>query len=137
MLVAMPIRILQTAAALVVGLGLLALAWPQVFDVQRSVVVAQAVSLRGLTALVAVAFAVLLVVMTLFLPRLRRFIAALVVMLTIFALVNATTVAVRGLGSTPVGHGSTVRVLTWNTAGGAPGAGVCCGVRGWGVHGSH
>lgn len=122
MLVAMPTRILQTVAALAVAFGLLALAWPQVFGVQNSVVVAQAVSLRGLAALVAVGFAVMLVVMALFLPRLRRFIAAIAAMLMVFALANVATVASRGLGSSPVGFGSTVRVLTWNTAGGATGA---------------
>lgn len=117
MLVAMLNRILQTVAGVAVAFALLALTWPQVFSAQRTVIVAQAVSFRGLSALVAVGGVVVLLVVSLFLPRLRRFIATLAVMLAVFALINVVTVAGRGLGSTPTGFGSTVRVLSWNTGG--------------------
>lgn len=122
MLVVMLNRILQTAVGVLVTFGLLALAWPQVFDAERTVIVAQAVSLRGLSTLVAVGGVVILLIVALFLPRLRRFIQTLAVLLLVFSVVNVATIAGRGLGSTPVAFGSTVRVLSWNTAGGAPGA---------------
>ena len=92
--------------------------WPQFFRLERTYPLAQIVSLRGF---VVIAFAVVaLVALLLMLARPLRGFAASVVLVSIVALVaNVVVVTLRGTGSDqlPERTATSLRVMTWNTAG--------------------
>jgi endonuclease/exonuclease/phosphatase (EEP) superfamily protein YafD len=94
------------------------LTWPQLFHVERVFPVAQVVSFRGI---VAVAFAAVLVLalLLLFLRPIRAFAAGLAVVALLAGGANAAIVLERGIGSDtlPAKTPSSIRVMTWNTAG--------------------
>ena len=132
----------------VVGLATLAiltvLAWPELFGLQNTWVVAHAVSFRGLAVVVAVALLALLAILLLLVRPLRRTTALLMVLLVAFGAVNTGILLHRGLGSAAaptdpaaaaaaaadaaattdlaVDAGAPITVLSWNTLGDAPGA---------------
>lgn len=116
-------RILAAAMLVILALALLVVAWPQLFSLQRSPGVAQAVSLRGLAiAAAAVAVVGLLLVIAIS-SRLRRFAASAAVLLLGFALLNTAVVATRGIGNPAFATAApaSITVLAWNTLGDAPG----------------
>jgi endonuclease/exonuclease/phosphatase (EEP) superfamily protein YafD len=96
------------------------LTWPQVFRLERAFPVAQAVSFRGI---LVVAFTALLVVMLLLMLArpLRAFAASMAVLALLAGGTNAAIIAMRGMGTDalPAKTASSVRVMTWNTAGAA------------------
>ncbi|MCU1401859.1 MAG: endonuclease/exonuclease/phosphatase family protein [Microbacteriaceae bacterium] len=118
-------RILAAIVVLVVTATLVVLAWPQLFSLQSSPLIAQAVSLRGLTVAVAVVVAVLLGFLASIGRRFRRLGSSLAALFLVFALVNVIVLAGRGFGNsapaTTTASGQ-LTVLSWNTLGGAPGA---------------
>lgn len=119
-------RILAAVVILGVAAVLLVSAWPQLLGLQRTPLVAHAVSLRALASCVAVGLLLLVVVVATVGRGFRSMAASLSVMLIAFVLVNAAVLSTRGFGGDPVSgeQASGLTVLTWNTLGPAttPGA---------------
>ncbi|MEO6944388.1 MAG: endonuclease/exonuclease/phosphatase family protein [Lacisediminihabitans sp.] len=117
-------RIFTAIALVAAASALLIIAWPQLFGLQRTVLVAQAVSLRGLTAVVAIVIVIALTLFAMLSRSFRRFGSALALVTLAFALVNVAVLATRGIGSPTFStkSSSDVTVLSWNTLGGAPGS---------------
>jgi endonuclease/exonuclease/phosphatase (EEP) superfamily protein YafD len=112
------------SALVVVGLAaaLLVATWPQLFGLERTMGVAQAVSLRGFDiAVVAVAIVILLVISMLS-RTLRRFGSTLAVVLLVFCLAGIAILSTRGFGNGALAAkgGADLTVVEWNTLGGAP-----------------
>jgi endonuclease/exonuclease/phosphatase (EEP) superfamily protein YafD len=116
-------RILAALVLLAVTAALVVLAWPQLFGLQSSPLIAQAVSLRGLAVAVAVVVAVLLGFLASIGRRFRRLGSSLAALFLVFALVNVVVLASRGFGNTLPATTTTAQltVLSWNTLGDAPG----------------
>lgn len=114
------------AAAIVVGVAaaLLVIAWPNLFGLAEAPVIAQLVSLRALTSVIAVAAAFVLALVAVLWAGARRFLAALALLAMVFALINGAVLSTRGFGdeSFPTRAPGELAVLTWNTLGDAPGA---------------
>ncbi|MDP3209874.1 MAG: endonuclease/exonuclease/phosphatase family protein [Rhodoglobus sp.] len=119
-------RLLPALVTVGIAVGLLILAWPQLFSLAREPVAAQIVSLRGLGIPIALVLALGFTVLALLARPARAFLAGLAVALLAFAAINAAVLATRGFGNlafeTPTD--SSVTVLEWNTLGEAPGAHV-------------
>ena len=117
-------RLLAAATVLLLAAVLLIAAWPQLFGLERQFGVAQVVSLRGLSALVAGVGVVALLLIALVSRRARRLSATLALLLLLFAGVSGAVLATRG--ATPSGFqtkaANDLTVLSWNTLGDAPGA---------------
>jgi len=117
-------RIFSAAILVIVAAALLIAAWPQLLGLERQPVVAQVVSLRGLAALVAGVGVVAFLLVALASRRMRRFTAAIALLLLLFAGVSAAVLATRG--ASPAGFqtkgNADLTVLSWNTLGDAPGA---------------
>lgn len=116
--IAAAVAVLGTAAVTLVA------AWPQLFGFQRLPIVAQLVSLRGLAIACALFLVVVLLLLAFLSRRLRRFFAALGLVLTAFVVATAVVLATRGLGdpSFQTKGPADLTVLSWNTLGDAPGA---------------
>lgn len=96
--------------------------WPHFFRVEQTLPFAQIVSMRGV---LVVAFALLtLLFLLLALARpLRGFAMSIALVAGIGAIAGGVTLGLRGYGDTlPPQTESSVRVMTWNTAGDATGA---------------
>ncbi len=117
-------RFLAAVVLVAAAAALLVLAWPELFGLQRTVLIAQAVSLRGLTTVVALVFVVALTLFAMLGRSFRRFGSALALLALAFALINVAVLATRGAGnpSFPTKSVSAVTVLSWNTLGDATGA---------------
>ena len=107
----------------ILGIALCAIAaavltWPSLFRVEQVFPIAQIISFRGL---LAIAFAALLVVaLLLAIARpLRAFALSVALIAAIAMVANVAIVAGRGLGTDalPAKTDSSIRVMTWNTAG--------------------
>ncbi|MBX9719600.1 MAG: endonuclease/exonuclease/phosphatase family protein [Microbacteriaceae bacterium] len=113
------------AAVILVGVGsaLLVIAWPSLFGLAEAPVVAQLVSVRALTAALAVGAAFTLALVAMLWSAARRFLAGLALLAMLFALVNVAVLSTRGFGdeSFPTRAPAELSVLTWNTLGDAPG----------------
>lgn len=113
------------AAVIVVGVAaaLLVVAWPNLFGLAEAPVVAQLVSVRALTSVIAVAAAFTLALVAVLWAGARRFLAALALLAMLFALVNGAVLSTRGFGdeSFPTRAPAELSVLAWNTLGDAPG----------------
>lgn len=114
------------AAVIVVGVAaaLLVVAWPNLFGLAEAPVIAQLVSVRALTSVIAVAAAFVLALVAVLWAGARRFLAALALLAMVFALINGAVLSTRGFGdeSFPTRAPGELAVLTWNTLGDAPGA---------------
>jgi endonuclease/exonuclease/phosphatase (EEP) superfamily protein YafD len=117
-------RFFAAAIVLIVAAALLIAAWPQLFGLERQLGVAQVVSLRGLSALVAGVSVVALLLIALVSKRMRRLAATIALLLLVFVGVSAAVLETRG--TTPGGFqskaGADLTVMSWNTLGDAPGA---------------
>ncbi|HEU4806726.1 MAG TPA: endonuclease/exonuclease/phosphatase family protein [Homoserinimonas sp.] len=123
---------IRRLAAAVFTLGvaavLLVAAWPQLFALQRTPLVAHAASLRGLASCVMIGLLLLVVVTSTLNRGFRSMAASLGVMLIAFVLVNAAVLSTRGFGGDSLGTqrapegASEVTVLAWNTLGPATSA---------------
>ncbi|MCU1584721.1 MAG: hypothetical protein JWM49_1277 [Microbacteriaceae bacterium] len=117
-------RILAAALLLVVAIALLLLSWPQLFGLQRSSLIAQAISFRGAAAVAALIALAIVIVFATASRRFRRLGASLAILALGFVLFNAAVLESRGFGNTVFQpkRASDVTVVSWNTLGGAPGA---------------
>ena len=112
-------RLAAAALILLVAATLLVMAWPQLFGLQRTPLIAHAVSLRALASVVAIGLLLLVVVVATLSRGFRSMAASLGVMLIAFVLINAAVLSTRGFG----GHkpdpdqASELTVLAWNTLG--------------------
>ncbi|WP_210479360.1 endonuclease/exonuclease/phosphatase family protein [Naasia sp. SYSU D00948] len=117
-------RVLAALILLAVAGSLLALAWPQLFGWHRVTPVAQAVSLRSAAVVVALIAALLSTVLALLIAAGRRFFAVIAVLLLAFSGLQVAVLSSRGFSGsgfeTP--SATSIRVLSWNTLGDAPGA---------------
>ena len=117
-------RVFAAILLVVLAPALLVAAWPQLFGLQRTFVVAQFVSFRGSAVAVAGVCVILLMLVALFSRTFRRLGSSLALMLLAFALVGAAVLATRGFGdaSFAAKGKSDITVMSWNTLGDAPGA---------------
>jgi endonuclease/exonuclease/phosphatase (EEP) superfamily protein YafD len=98
--------------------------WPQLFDLQRTMLFAQLAAMRGLVVLVALAVAVLFVLFALMRRGDRRITGGFAVALLVIVAVDLAVLSVRGTGQPEAAPPAPdeLTVLTWNTLGDAPGA---------------
>ena len=117
-------RLLAAIVVLAAAVAAVVLAWPQLFGLAWTPIIAQAVALRGLGAAVAVGVALVLTVIAILAPGARRFFASLAAVALAFAAINAAVLATRGFGDIAfeTAAPSGVTVLSWNTLGDEPGA---------------
>jgi endonuclease/exonuclease/phosphatase (EEP) superfamily protein YafD len=115
-------RILGAALLVAVAATLLVLAWPQLFGLQRSPVIAQTISFRALATVAALVVAVV-VVFAMVSRSFRRLGGSLAILALAFMLMNAAVLESRGFGNSVFQpkRASDVTVVSWNTLGGAPG----------------
>src|SRR5690554_5085321 len=93
-------RVLAAAAILVVAAGLLIVAWPQLFALEKAPIIAQVVSMRGLAIAAALLGVVVLTLVALVSVPARRFAASIAIVLLGFASVSAAVLSTRGFGNT-------------------------------------
>ncbi|MET4780967.1 endonuclease/exonuclease/phosphatase family protein [Glaciihabitans sp. UYNi722] len=119
-------RLLAAILLIVVAAALLVAAWPQLFGLQRTFVVAQLVSFRGSAVAIAVIGMIVLVLLAMLSRAFRRLGSSLALLLLVFAMVSTAVLATRGFGDTAFSTKgkSDITVLSWNTLGDAPGAEV-------------
>jgi endonuclease/exonuclease/phosphatase (EEP) superfamily protein YafD len=114
------LRLLGILVTVVFAIGAAVLTWPSFFRVERVYPVAQIVSFRGV---LLVGFAVvLLVALLLAIARpVRPFALSIALVAAIAVVVSGVTIISRGLGTEalPAKTESSIRVMTWNTAGSA------------------
>jgi endonuclease/exonuclease/phosphatase (EEP) superfamily protein YafD len=117
-------RILASIVLVIATGTLLVLAWPGLFQLQRTQFIAQLVSFRGAAVAAALVVVVILLLLILVNRAFRRFGSALALLVLMFGLINVAVLATRGIGnpSFTTKSSSDITVLSWNTLGGAPGA---------------
>ncbi|WP_029144501.1 endonuclease/exonuclease/phosphatase family protein [Microbacterium luticocti] len=113
------LRLFGILVTVLCAIGAAILTWPQFFHLERVYPIAQVVSFRGL---LVVGFGALLVLMLLvmLIRPLRGFAASLALVALIAGGANGAILLVRGTGSDalPDKTDGSLRVMTWNTAGG-------------------
>jgi endonuclease/exonuclease/phosphatase (EEP) superfamily protein YafD len=117
-------RILAALLLVLVAAFLLMAAWPQLFGLQRTFVIAQLVAFRGSAIAIAFIGVIALIVLSLLSRSFRRLGSSLALLLIVFALVSAAVLATRGFGNSSFSTKgrSDITVMSWNTLGDAPGA---------------
>ncbi|CAN5315321.1 hypothetical protein BH11ACT2_BH11ACT2_21190 [soil metagenome] len=117
-------RLLAAVVLIALALVLLVLAWPQLFSLEQSLYVTEAIAFRGALAAGALIGVVLFLLIALLSRAARQFAASVAVLLLAFSAVTAGLLFDRGVGAvsfqTPAA--SDITVLSWNTLGDAPGA---------------
>lgn len=111
-------------------LGLVALAaavvlgWPQLLDLQRAPLVAQAISFRLPVAIGATAIMLLLLIPVLASRKARAVLGMTTLIIAVFVASNAVVLVDRGLGSpvAAINSSESINILSWNTRGDAPGS---------------
>ena len=112
-------RALAAVTVLALAAGCVVLAWPQLFGLEQTIGIAWVVALRGLTAAIALAGALLGALLALAAPPIRRWSASIAIVLLLFAGFQTVVCAARGVvpgGMTTAGEEG-VSVLAWNTLG--------------------
>jgi endonuclease/exonuclease/phosphatase (EEP) superfamily protein YafD len=117
-------RVLAAVLIVAVAVVLLVVAWPQLFRLEWTIPLAQAVSLRGVAIAGAVAGIVLLTIVAMISAGARRLTGSIVLTLVAFCAISLAVLATRGFGdeSFALKAPSDLTVLSWNTLGDAPGA---------------
>ncbi len=117
-------RVLAAAVLLAAALAVLLGTWPQLFGLQRSMFIAQFVSLRGLAIAGAAGAIVALLLLSMLSRGFRRLGSSLALLFLVFALAGTAILATRGFGdgSFQTKDAADLTVVEWNTLGGAPGA---------------
>ena len=114
------LRLFGIVITVIAAIATAIVTWPQFFRLEQTFPLAQIVSLRGV---VVVVFAVIFIFgLLLSLARpLRAFAATIAVIALIGALANGAILLSRGVGTgtLPTASSTTIRVMTWNTAGAA------------------
>ena len=116
------LRLLGILVTVVFAIATAIVSWPQFFRLEQTMPIAQIVSMRGV---LVVAFAALTLLFLLFaLSRpMRAFAMSMALVAGVGAIAGGLTLAMRGYGEAlPPETESSVRVMTWNTAGDATGA---------------
>jgi endonuclease/exonuclease/phosphatase (EEP) superfamily protein YafD len=118
----------SAAAVLLLGVAAAALvvAWPSLFGLAGAPVIAQLVSLRAASALIAVVAAVALLIVAASWPGARRFLSGLAIIALAFAAINVAVLASRGFATDalPAPAENEIVVVAWNTLGDATGPGA-------------
>ncbi|MDU0368204.1 endonuclease/exonuclease/phosphatase family protein [Microbacterium sp. KSW4-17] len=116
-------RLLGFLVALVVAAGAAVLTWPSAFGLERTFPLAQIISFRAALAAVLVAATLLMLLFALLRP-IRALALVLALILGIAGGVNVALLSGRGLGTEgfPAKTDTSLRVMTWNTAGSATSA---------------
>ncbi|HWI31711.1 MAG TPA: endonuclease/exonuclease/phosphatase family protein [Microbacterium sp.] len=112
------LRLFGILATVLFAVAAAVLTWPSFFRLERTYPVAQIVSFRGLV--VAGFLGVIVLALLLALPRTTRgFAFSIVLVAAIAVAANAGIMMSRGLGADtlPASTDTSVRVMTWNTAG--------------------
>lgn len=113
------LRLLGILATVLCAIAAAVLTWPGFFRVERIFPIAQLVSFRGVLVLAFVAATVLALLLALA-PRVRSFAIALAVVAGLATATNVGVLVARGgLGTEhlPAKTETSIRVMTWNTAG--------------------
>lgn len=117
-------RVIAALVVVIVVAGLIVVAWPQLFGLERTTVIAQAVSIRGLLVAVGLVAVVALTLLALLVPAMRRFAATLAVAVLVFCAINVAVLSTRGFGNAGFESATEndITVLAWNTLGDTPSA---------------
>jgi endonuclease/exonuclease/phosphatase (EEP) superfamily protein YafD len=117
-------RVLAAAALLLCAAILIALAWPQLFGLQRQYGPAHVVSFRAGAAVIGIALIAFCLMLAAAGRRIRRFMLSASALLLVFVLINAAVLSTRGFGGGDVAEAAVgdVTVVSWNTLGDATGA---------------
>ncbi len=117
------LRLLGILVTVALAIVMAVLTWPSFFRVQRYFPVAQIVSFRTLL-LLAFAAALVLALLLMLARPVRGFAASIALVALVGVVANGVVVTSRGTGTDelPAKTETSVRVLTWNTAGGATSA---------------
>ncbi|WP_040164995.1 endonuclease/exonuclease/phosphatase family protein [Microbacterium gorillae] len=112
------LRLLGLLITVLSAIAVAVVTWPQFFKLEQTFPFAQIVSVRGVVALALVAVALLALLLSLAKP-LRGFAASIAIIAVLGAGANAAILGLRGLGSDglPAETDTSLRVMTWNTAG--------------------
>jgi endonuclease/exonuclease/phosphatase (EEP) superfamily protein YafD len=114
------------AAALTVILAAIAfvLVWPQLFRLEWTFPIAQAVSFRAVGIVGAAVILVGLLLLAIFSVGARRFTGSIAIVAIVFGAVSLAVLSTRGAGDTAFAtkRESALTVLSWNTLGDAPSA---------------
>lgn len=118
----------SAAAVVLVGVAAAALivAWPSLFGLAGAPVIAQLVSLRAASSLIAVIAAVALLIVAASWPGARRFLSSLAIIALAFAALNVAVLSSRGfaMDALPPPAEDELVVVAWNTLGDATGPGA-------------
>jgi endonuclease/exonuclease/phosphatase (EEP) superfamily protein YafD len=116
-------RILAAAVLLALAVVLVLALWPQLLGLERTPVIAQLVSLRGLAVALAAGLVIVLVFVLVLAPGARRFTASAALLLIVFCAISVAVLATRGFGGGAFQTAAPrdVIVLSWNTLGDVPG----------------
>ncbi|WP_292834357.1 endonuclease/exonuclease/phosphatase family protein [Microbacterium sp.] len=119
------LRLLGLLITVLTAIAVAIVTWPQFFRLERTFPMAQVVSLRPITVIVLAAVCVLFLFLSLARP-VRAFAGSIAVITLIGAIAGGGILLSRGVGpgGLPDATGTSVRVMTWNTAGGAADADV-------------
>lgn len=114
------LRLLGILATVVCAIAAAVLTWPGFFRVERLYPIAQIVSFRGLLAAAFAVLAVVALVVAIARP-LRAFALSLALIAGVAAVANGVILTSRGLGADalPAKTDTSIRIMTWNTAGAA------------------
>jgi endonuclease/exonuclease/phosphatase (EEP) superfamily protein YafD len=115
-------RVLAAIVVVAVIAVLLVSAWPQLFGLERSTVIAQLVSIRGLVTAIGLIAVLGLTLLALLAVPARRFAATLAVAVLVFCAIQVAVLSTRGFGNAGFESAteSDVTVLAWNTLGDIP-----------------
>jgi endonuclease/exonuclease/phosphatase (EEP) superfamily protein YafD len=113
-------RLVGILTTVVFTIAAAVLTWPQFFRVERMYPIAQIVSMRGVLALAFAALLILALLLALARP-LRGFAASIALIALLAGGANVAILWMRGTGADtlPEPTDTSVRVMTWNTAGSA------------------
>ncbi|PRY69436.1 endonuclease/exonuclease/phosphatase (EEP) superfamily protein YafD [Glaciihabitans tibetensis] len=117
-------RLLSAAVTVVLAAALFVLAWPQLFGLEWSTPVAQAVSFRAIAVAGSAVMLIALLALAIFSVGARRFTGSIAIVFVIFGAISLAVLASRGSGSEDFAtkRDSAVTVVAWNTLRDAPGA---------------
>lgn len=105
-------------ATAAVALAVALVTWPQLFRLERTFPLAQAIAFRGVVVAVLAALLVLALLLALVRP-LRPAALAVALVVLVGGVANAAVLVMRGTGdeNLPAATADSIRVMTWNTAG--------------------
>jgi endonuclease/exonuclease/phosphatase (EEP) superfamily protein YafD len=117
------LRLVGILVTVLFAIGAAILTWPAFFGVERHYPIAQIISFRGLVILAFAAVLVVALLLALIRPT-RTFFLSIAVLAAVAVVAGGMTMASRGLGTDalPAKTDSSIRVMTWNTAGSATSA---------------